>query len=141
MSFLWHENLLCVESSSMYSDASKFVRSSTSATKSPFQIPPAYKAYPTKMRGRTILPYWWIFSQNEFPAHKMLLQNAVHYEVLNVWEITVTFHGMRPPIFIQTRVYKYRGACVLPFLRSVSVRWNVDVQMPVEIFTSFAKFD
>ena len=49
-------------------------------------------------------------TQNELPAHKMVLQNAFHYEVINVSQITLTFHGMCPPFFIQTGLYKYRGS-------------------------------
>ena len=38
-----------------------FSNSSTSATNmSPFQIPPAYKAYPRNNPGKTFFPTWWI---------------------------------------------------------------------------------
>ena len=51
-------------------DASNFSTSSKAVTRmSPFQIPPAIKAYPMKIPGNTFFPNWWIlavsFSEDE----------------------------------------------------------------------------
>ena len=71
----------------------------------------------------------------------------IRWEILNVSQIGIAFHGICPPIFIQTWLQQYgRGA----FFHSVHCffsnpicfwsAWCWRAMIPGEIFTNFAKF-
>ena len=107
-----------------FSDASNFSNSSISTTRlSPFQIPPAIKAYPGKIPGNTFFPNWWIpalslgiweiFHQCTKWNNQLVLwkipQIFVHTEFsrlpggLGHFQIAIAFHRIwRPPLIIQS---------------------------------------
>ena len=101
----------------------------------------ACNAYPKNFPGKT-------FELNWCSRDRSLAEPPpIRHEILNVSQIAVTFHGLRPPFFIQTWLQHYRRC---PLLDSAhyslskpmcfrSVRcWRT--MIPGKIFTSFAKF-
>ena len=72
---------------------------------------------------------------------------AICQEVLDISKITVTFHEIRPQLFVPARVEQYsispffNSACPLSAIPFVSERWGVDAQrFHDNFFTCFAKF-
>ena len=139
-----------------------------SATKmSPFQIPPACNACPRNLPGKTFEPNWcsrdkswaetgWcstiapngitgpLTGAPEPPLMRCLL---IRQEILNVSQIAGTFHGIRPPFFIQTWLQQYSRSPFLNFAHcSLSNRicfrsvrcWPT--MIPGKVFTGLAKF-
>ena len=93
-----------------------------SATKmSPFQIHPAYKAYPRNNPGKTFFPNWWILdwsvaeigiilnqwtkrhdrSFKRFSKTSLIWGFPIRQEILNISQIGIAFHGICPPILQQ----------------------------------------
>ena len=149
------------------SDASIVSNSSMSATNmSPFQVHPAYKAYPRNNPGKTFFPNWrildWSFAEIGVILNQWTTKNdwsfkwfsktpfvwsfPIRPEILNVSQIGKPFHRICPPIFIQTWLQQHcRGSffhsahCSLSnpiCFRSV---WCRRTMIPGKIFTSFAK--
>ena len=135
---------------------------------SPFQILPAYNAYPRNNPGKTFFPNWWIldwslrsyrvilnlwtkWNNRSFKkvAPKRLSYGGfpIRQEILNVAQIGITFHRICPSIFIQTWLQQYsRGAFLYSAHCSFSnpiCFWSVwcwRTMIPGKIFTGFAKF-
>ena len=82
-----------------------------------------------------------------FPKTSLIWGLPIRQEILNVSQISKAFHGICPPIFIQTWLQQYgRGAFFYSAHCSFSnpiCFWSVwcsRAMMPGEIFTSFAEF-
>ena len=132
---------------------------------SPFQFPP-YKAYPRNNPGKTFFPNWWIldwsFAEigwystsepngmtgplNGFPKTSLVRSFPIRQEILNVSQISVTFHRICPPIFIQTWLQQYsRGAffysahCYFSNPIGFWSVWCRRTMIPGKIFISFGK--
>ena len=144
------------------SDASISSNSSMSATRmSPFQIPPAGNTYPRNTLGKTLGPNWssldrsfagtgfdhcskrfyWAVTWYSEPPFTGCL--PIRQEILNISQIAVAFHGLRPPFSVQTWLQQHRRR---PFLHSSLSNpicfWSVwcwRTMIPGEIFTSFAE--
>ena len=101
-------------------------------------------------RGRVILDQWTKRNNRSFkwfPKTSLVWCFPIRQEILNVSQIGVAFHGISPPIFIQTwlqqycrRTFFHSAYCSLSnpiCFRSV---WCRRTMIPRKIFTNFAKF-
>ena len=149
------------------SDASICPNSSVSATRmSPFQIPPAFNAYPMYILGKALGPnwcnldrvfgrnrvifdhcskryYWSVICHSEPPFIWFL---PIRQEIWNVSQTAVTFHGIRPPFFIQAWLQQYRRchffhSAHCSFGNPMCFRpvWYWRTMIPRKIFTKFPK--
>ena len=101
-------------------------------------------------RDRVILNQWTkrdARSFKRFSKTSLILGFPIRKEILNVSQIGKAFHGICPPIFIQTWLQQYcRGAffhsahCSLSNPISFRSVWCRRTMIPRKIFTGFAKF-
>ena len=130
---------------------------------SPFQIHPAYKACPRNNPSKTFFPNLWIpdwsfaeigdtqpVNQTEwlrFSKTSLVWSFPIRQEICNISKISVAFHGICPPFFIQTWLQQY---CRCTFFHSACCSssnpiccrsvWCRRAMIPGKIFTSFTKF-
>ena len=89
----------------------------------------------------------WLVSLKWLSKTSLVWSFPIRQEVLNVSQITITFHRIRPPIFIQTWLQQY---CRCAFFHSAHCSlsnpicfrsvWCRRTMIPGKIFTGFAKF-
>ena len=99
---------------------------------------------------RVIISQWtkrndWSFKW--FPKTSFVWSLPIRQEILNVSQIGKAFHGICPPIFIQTRLQQYSRSAFLysahcSFRNTISLRsvWCRRAMIPGKNFTSFARF-
>ena len=98
----------------------------------PFQIPPAYKAYPRNNPGKTVFPDWcildWSFAEivyystsapngmiGPFSKKSFVWSPRIRQEILNVSQIGKAIQGICPPFFHPDLIATVQQRC-LPWL-------------------------
>ena len=101
-------------------------------------------------RDRVVLKQWTKRNDRSFewfPKKSLVWSFPIRQEIFNVSQIGITFHGICPPIFIQTWLQQY---CRCTFFHSACCSlsnpicfrsvWCRRTMIPWKIFTGFAKF-
>ena len=101
-------------------------------------------------RDRVILNQWTKRNDRSFkwlPKTSLIRGFAIRWEICNISQIGVAFHGICPPIFIQTWLQQYGRSAFFysahcSFSNPICFRsvWCWRAMIPGKIFTGFAEF-